>query len=79
MKRRSAVYQPGANPTTVSYNASVVKTTSRLVRYKTKNSFFYFEKNDLACYNAGVVVVDSKVVGLAPAGHLQQLTMHLNE
>jgi hypothetical protein len=38
---------PGVNPTTVSYNASVVKiynATSNLVRFKNKNTFFYFEK-----------------------------------
>jgi hypothetical protein len=36
----------GANPTTVSYNARVVKIysgTSSLVRFENKNVFFYFE------------------------------------
>jgi hypothetical protein len=48
--------------TVESYNASAVKiylAMSSLVRFETKNIFFYFEKNVLACYNAGVVVVNS--------------------
>jgi hypothetical protein len=38
---------PGANPTTPSYNASVVKlynATSSQVRFEIKNIFFFFEK-----------------------------------
>jgi hypothetical protein len=37
-----------ANPSIVSYNASVVnnyKATSSLVRFESKNVIFYFEKN----------------------------------
>jgi hypothetical protein len=31
-----------------------------------RKTIFYIEKNDLAYYNAGVVAVKLKVVGLAP-------------
>jgi hypothetical protein len=39
--------QPGANPTTESYNASLVKiynATSSLVRFENKNIYIFFEK-----------------------------------
>jgi hypothetical protein len=48
----SELPKPGTNPTTMSYNASVVKiynATSSLVRLKNKNIFIYF-KNALAYY-----------------------------
>jgi hypothetical protein len=48
-----------------SYSASVVKifsVTSSLLGYEIKKIFFYFEKRYIS---AGVVVVNSKVVGLA--------------
>jgi hypothetical protein len=50
--------EPGANPAMESYNASAVKiynVTSSLVRFENKN-----------IEPTGVVVVNSKVVGLAP-------------
>jgi hypothetical protein len=56
-------WQPGQNPTIVNY-----KATGSLVCFENKNIFFYFEKRSslrtttLALY----IVVNSKVVGLAP-------------
>jgi hypothetical protein len=60
----------------VSYKASAVKiynATSSLVRFENKNIFFLL-KNALAYYNAGVVAVNLKGVGLAPGSDLSILS-----
>jgi hypothetical protein len=64
---------PGANPTIVSYDASVVKiynATGSLVRLKNKKSFVNFEKTLWpTTYYATYVVVNSEVIGLAPGAN----------
>jgi hypothetical protein len=69
-EKKSIPLFSAANPTTSSYNASAVKiynATSSLVRFKSENIFFCFEKTLYPTYyKAGVVVVKSKAIGLSP-------------
>jgi hypothetical protein len=61
----------------VSYNASAVKiynAGSSLWRLENKNIFFYYKKR--STYNAGVLAVNSKDVGLAPG---LTLKLHLGK
>jgi uncharacterized protein (DUF486 family) len=50
----------------ITKNASAVKiynATISLARFGNKNIFYFYEKNAIAYYNAGVVIIKSIVVG----------------
>jgi hypothetical protein len=60
-----------ANGTIASYNRSAVKrynTTSSPVHFEKTKMFPFTTKNAIAHYNAGVVLVNLKVLRLAPQG-----------
>jgi hypothetical protein len=59
----------GAHPTITSYNAGVVKVYNSaysIARFLKLQIIFPQCKNALVFYNAGVIIVNSRVVGLAP-------------
>jgi hypothetical protein len=61
-------YLDRANHSIVNYSAiavNIYNASSSLVRFENKNILFTL-KNALACYNAGDVVANSKVVGIDP-------------
>jgi hypothetical protein len=50
----------------MSYSASVVKVTTKLLAELEEKKYFITVKNTLALYNAGFLFVNSEVVVLGP-------------
>jgi hypothetical protein len=73
------LFTPGANPTIVSYNASVVNfynATGSLAHFENKNILFCLEKrsSQLQCWHCSCKF---KIVGLAPGNAGGRLLTHM--
>jgi hypothetical protein len=60
------IWLPAANPTIVNYNASAVKSYKATSDFKKYFLLLWKTFYPTLYYNAGVVVVNTEVVGLSP-------------